>query len=296
MTRELDSLLEQKLRGLDSGNSSLESGDRSFDSADQHHRKVGSSFESSPPPSDNKSKNRLSSTSSKDSGHKSDSIDRSTTNSSKSDSSQLSLKSEPATHSTAAGSPKPNSKPTTANSDLPPRLRQSQSMFSIDEDFVFVNSKQGGGSVDFNRNSTSIKPAAVAVNSTVDPSSKPSRRLIDPIYEMIAESESDDMYCLPADNLDTNDVGVTNHTNSMAVHKKRLTNAKPVVNSTKPVFPKTNPAMMSSTNPGVPHHKPVMPGTNPVMSRPVSSPEHRNGKTRSKSSDKIKDLIRNKTG
>ena len=203
---EYEQDLEQKLRILDSGNSSLESGDRSFDS-EKKPEESDRSFDS------DKSKNRLSSTSSKDSGHKSDSIDRSTTNSSKSESSQLSERSDSLNQSFQG-------------------LKHSQSMFSIDDDFIFVNSKKN---IDYNRNSIS-KPSF-----TTDLCRK---GRIDPIYEMIPEhSETDEMYCVPVDNVN-----------------------------------------MCNTN-----------KNNKIINK-NSSPEHTPGKTRSKSSDKIRYMLRPKPG
>ena len=212
--QDLDLLLEQKLRSLDSGNSSLESGDRSYDS-DKKLEISDRSFDSE------KSKNRLSSTSSKDSGHKSDSIDRSTTNSSKSDSSQLSELSDPLNQSFLG-------------------LKHSQSMFSIDDDFIFVNSKKN---FDLNRNSIAKPSFSTEMNR---------KGKIDPIYEMIPEqSETDETYCLPLDNVNKS------NKNSLISNKN------------------TKNGLMMNKN---------------------CSPEHTAGKTRSKSSDKIRDILRPKPG
>ena len=77
-------------------------------------------------------------------------------------------------------------------------LRPSLSLYSIDDDFVFINSRKAGLQ-DYNRNSVQIKPdLSFRSDQTTCFRSVQSRGRIDPIYEIIAEqSETDDMYCLP---------------------------------------------------------------------------------------------------
>ena len=200
-----------------------------------------------------KAKHRLSSTSTQDSGHKSDSIDRSTTNSSRSDSSHRSDEAVTSqsglTHSSCVLSHSTSglTHNTYALSHSMSGLTHSTSMFSIDDDFVFINSKQRN--IDYNRNF--VKPVVI---SEV-PSGRKCR--IDPIYEMIPEqSESDEMYCLPLDNV-------------------RQQSPAPAKTCSKPV---SSPVVVEGS-----------------AAKPVS-PAHKPGKTRSKSSDKIRDLIRPRSG
>jgi len=136
------------------------------------------------------SKNRLSSTSSKDSGHNSGTIDRSTTNSSNSASSKLSSKSVDDMLSKAKDDHDEllhNSK-----SSIPSYTKGS--LYSTDSEFYYVDGKLK----DISEFYKEMKFRGVRSFDHVSPDIQ--NNYIDPIYEMIPEmSENDDFYCLPQD-------------------------------------------------------------------------------------------------
>ena len=179
-------------RSRDSGNMSIDSDDKSFEIQ----------------------RNRLSSSSSsKDGsgggggGHRSDSIDRSTTNSSKS---------EASSHdgSTTRSDPgKPEFGIAVGSSDM----KKSQSLFSIDSDFMFVSTKHNDPQTIMIRPGGHNQPMLIRKDCLVNHininnnnhhsmgvgGSGNSVTIIDPIYEIIHEhSEPEaDMYCLPVDSV-----------------------------------------------------------------------------------------------
>merc|ERR1719431_998483 len=136
------------------------------------------------------STNRLSSASSKDSGHNSGTIDRSTTNSSNSASSKMSSKSVDDMFSK-----------TKDDHDIDfPRSKTNMfgeskgSMYSTDSEFYYVDGKLK----DISEFYKEMKFRGVHSNDHLVTDIQ--NNYIDPIYEMIPEiCESDDMYCLPQD-------------------------------------------------------------------------------------------------
>jgi hypothetical protein len=242
----------RRLLLMASTNSNSETSPRSRDSGNM-------SIDSETDKSFEVTRNRLSSSSSsKDSGHRSSgdgSIDRSTTNSSKSDASS--------SHDGSTVSDPGKQKHPAVGSMvmMAGDLKKSQSLFSIDSDFLFVSAKSMP--VD-DRQRMSIRPSSSSnhpmivrkdclnninnnnnhlyqqqLNGTTMPA------IIDPIYEIIHEqSEPEaDMYCLPVDSM--------------------------------PAKPSVLPAKMAVGN---------------------SSPEHVGKKTRSRSSDQVKMLAKSTSG
>eukprot|EP00090_Calanus_glacialis_P000236 TRINITY_DN10158_c0_g1_i1.p1 TRINITY_DN10158_c0_g1~~TRINITY_DN10158_c0_g1_i1.p1 ORF type:complete len:718 (-),score=134.38 TRINITY_DN10158_c0_g1_i1:87-2240(-) len=136
------------------------------------------------------SKNRLSSTSSKDSGHNSGTIDRSTTNSSNSASSKISSKSVDDMFSKAKDDHDVNFPSRKSN-----MLGDSKgSIYSTDSEFYYVDGKLKDISEFYKEmKSRGVRSSDHLVTDIQN-------NYIDPIYEMIPEmSESDDMYCIPQD-------------------------------------------------------------------------------------------------
>eukprot|EP00092_Neocalanus_flemingeri_P010181 GFUD01010971.1.p1 GENE.GFUD01010971.1~~GFUD01010971.1.p1 ORF type:complete len:726 (-),score=125.32 GFUD01010971.1:75-2252(-) len=136
------------------------------------------------------SKNRLSSTSSKDSGHNSGTIDRSTTNSSNSASSKMSSKSVDDMFSKAKDDQDVNFPSSKSN-----MLGDSKgSIYSTDSEFYYVDGKLK----DISEFYKEMKFRGVRSSDHLVTDIQ--NNYIDPIYEMIPEmSESDDMYCIPHD-------------------------------------------------------------------------------------------------
>jgi len=136
------------------------------------------------------SKNRLSSTSSKDSGHNSGTIDRSTTNSSNSASSKVSSKSVDDMFSKAKDDHDVSFPSSKSN-----MLGESKaSIYSTDSEFYYVDGKLK----DISEFYKEMKFRGVRSGDHLFPDIQ--NNYIDPIYEMIPEmSESDDMYCVPHD-------------------------------------------------------------------------------------------------
>jgi hypothetical protein len=223
-------------RSRDSGNMSIDSDDKSFEIQ----------------------RNRLSSSSSSKDGsgggggggsHRSgDSIDRSTTNSSKS---------EASSHDGTFTRIEPeNNYPAVSVSFGSADLKKSQSLFSIDSDFMFVSTKQqpDRNNEEDDRQTTIMirgnnQPMIVrkdCLNSINNNINANSGSMIDPIYEIIHEqSEPEaDMYCLPVDSVMTS-------------------------SSAKPVLP---------------------------AAAKMASPEHVAKKTRSRSSDQVKLLAKSTSG
>jgi len=136
------------------------------------------------------SKNRLSSASSKDSGHNSGTIDRSTTNSSNSASSKMSSKSMDDMISKAKDDHNVSFPSSKSN-----MLGDSKgSIYSTDSEFYYVDGKLK----DISEFYKEIKCRGVRSSNHLVTDVQ--NNYIDPIYEMIPEmSESDDMYCIPQD-------------------------------------------------------------------------------------------------
>ena len=136
------------------------------------------------------SKNRLSSTSSKDSGHNSGTIDRSTTNSSNSASSKISSKSVDDMLSKVKDDHDVNFPSKKSN-----MLGDSKgSIYSTDSEFYYVDGKLK----DISEFYKEMKFRGVRSSDHLVTDIQ--NNYIDPIYEMIPEmSESDDMYCIPQD-------------------------------------------------------------------------------------------------
>jgi hypothetical protein len=243
---------ETSPRSRDSGNMSIDS-DKSFEGT----------------------RNRLSSSSSsKDSGHRSSggagSIDRSTTNSSKSEASSLegSVQSDP-------GRQQQQQQQQQKIDGIAGDLKKSQSLFSIDSDFMFVSTKNDQPD---DRSVLSIRPGnhhnplifrKDYINNNNnnnnnhhqligDNRNHPLMTIIDPIYEMISEqSEPEaDMYCLPVDSM----------------------------------RPSAGAAMTSSSG------KPVFNNSKMAAAAAAGSPEHVGKKTRSRSSDQVKMLAKSASG
>jgi hypothetical protein len=242
---------ETSPRSRDSGNMSIDS-DKSFEGT----------------------RNRLSSSSSsKDSGHRSSggagSIDRSTTNSSKSEASSLegSVQSDPG---------RQQQQQQQKIDGIAGDLKKSQSLFSIDSDFMFVSTKNDQPD---DRSMLSIRPGnhhnplvfrKDYINNNNnnnnhhqligDNRNNPLMTIIDPIYEMISEqSEAEaDMYCLPVDSMRPSAVAAT----AVGVTSS---SGKPVFNNSK-------------------------------MAAAAASPEHVGKKTRSRSSDQVKMLAKSASG
>jgi hypothetical protein len=248
---------ETSPRSRDSGNMSIDS-DKSFEGT----------------------RNRLSSSSSsKDSGHRSSggagSIDRSTTNSSKSEASSLegSVQSDPGRQQQQQQQQKIDG--------IAGDLKKSQSLFSIDSDFMFVSTKNDQPEND--RSMLSIRPGnhhnplifrKDYINNNNNNNNNHHQligdnrnnplmtTIIDPIYEMISEqSEAEaDMYCLPVDSMRPSAVAAT---------------AVGVTSSSgKPVFNNSKMAAAAA----------------------AASPEHVGKKTRSRSSDQVKMLAKSASG
>jgi hypothetical protein len=240
---------ETSPRSRDSGNMSIDS-DKSFEGM----------------------RNRLSSSSSsKDSGHRSSggagSIDRSTTNSSKSEASSLegSVQSDPGRQQQQQQQQKIDG--------IAGDLKKSQSLFSIDSDFMFVSTKNDQPEND--RSMLSIRPGnhqnpLIFRKDYINNNNNNNHHqligdnrnnplmttIIDPIYEMISEqSEPEaDMYCLPVDSM-----------RPSAVAAMTSSAGKPVFNNSK-------------------------------MAAAAGSPEHVGKKTRSRSSDQVKMLAKSASG
>jgi hypothetical protein len=245
---------ETSPRSRDSGNMSIDS-DKSFEGT----------------------RNRLSSSSSsKDSGHRSSggagSIDRSTTNSSKSEASSL----EGSVQSDPGHQQQQQHQQQQKIDGIAGDLKKSQSLFSIDSDFMFVSTKNDQPD---DRSMLSIRPGnhhnplvfrKDYINNNNnnnhhqligDNRNNPLMTIIDPIYEMISEqSEPEaDMYCLPVDSMRPSAVAAT----AVGVTSS---SGKPVFNNSK------------------------------MAAAAAASPEHVGKKTRSRSSDQVKMLAKSASG
>jgi hypothetical protein len=155
-------------------------------------------------------------------------------------------------------------------------LKKSQSLFSIDSDFMFVSTKNDQPD---DRSMLSIRPGNhhnplifrkdyIKNNNNNnhhqligDNRNNPLMTIIDPIYEMISEqSEPEaDMYCLPVDSMRPSAVAAT----AVGVTSS---SGKPVFNNSK------------------------------MAAAAAASPEHVGKKTRSRSSDQVKMLAKSASG
>ena len=128
-------------------------------------------------------KNRLSSSSSKDSGHNSGSMDRTSTGSSQSSQSQSDGRAE-----------------NISVLQPPAFARPSECLYSTDSDFYYVDGKLKEIN-DFYREVKNAERLGVnGVGGVGEPPSHGQGVVIDPVYEIIPEcSDGDEMYCLPQD-------------------------------------------------------------------------------------------------
>jgi len=155
------------------------------------------------------SKNRLSSTSSKDSGHNSGTIDRSTTASSNSASSKTSeeeegkkrrMEEEEEGRRRRSEGEEKSEPPSTVNKS-PTHHLKSDLLYSTDSEFYYVDGKLEQIS-DFYRElkHRGLPDQNHIANNVANNMDSMNNFIIDPIYEMIPEgSEAEEVYCLPQD-------------------------------------------------------------------------------------------------